>query len=760
MPTVAELFATASRYYETGQFQLAEQAVRQVLAQDPRHAAALHLLGGVAYQIGRPQAAVDYFGAALALEPDNASYHSSLGAAYQALGRLDEAVACHQQALRIHPGSGMALNNLGIALIAQGNKEAGIAALREALPANPNDAELLNNLGAALASLGRHDEAIPYYQKALTLKPEFAQAHNNLGNALQACGHTEQALGCFQRAVQLMPRFALAHKNLADALQACGKLDQAIRSYRLALQSNPDLVEAHANLGQALLGKNANADAQACYERALQLRPENADAMNGLGNAFHAQGRLDESEECYGRACALKPDLAAARYNLGVTLQAQGRMAEAQEHYRAALEMKPDDAIALSTYLGSLNYTPHVSPPTLLQEHRRWEERHGRVQPTPPAHANTSAPERRLRVGYVSPDFRAHAVAFFLEPILYHHDREQVEIFCYSDVAAPDWETAYLRILPHQWREAYGMSDARLDELIRKDQIDILLELAGHTAGNRLMTFVRKPAPVQVSYLGYPATTGLSAIDYRIVDAVTDPPSTPSACVEQLVRLEPVFCCYSPPKNAPRPKGPPCAQTGSVTFGSLHKLEKLNDEVLEVWCRILSAVSGSRLLIARNTLGGKIEERVRSVCRGHGVDDARIVFRRIEAVRMQHLRLYDEIDIALDPFPWNGHTTACEALWMGTPVIALRGERHSERMVASVLGCLGLDELIASSIDDYQRLAVDLARDVGRLTDYRRRLRTRVFESSLCDGEAFTRGLEKAYRMMWRHWCSRQTASR
>lgn len=757
MPTAAELFATASRHYETGQLLLAEQAIRQVLAADPRHAGALHLLGSVAYQMGRPQAAVDYFRQALDVEPNNPVYHSSLGAAYQAQGQYEEAVACHQRALQIRPGYGMALNNLGITLIAQGKKEEGIAVLQQALPGNPNDAELLNNLGAALAAIDRYEEAISYYQRALMLKPNFAQAHNNLGNALQARGQTEEAIGCYQRAVQLMPRFAQGHKNLGDALQSRGRLDQAIRAYRQALQIDPNLTEAHANLGNALLSKNGTADAQVCFERALQIRPDDADAVNGLGNAFHAQGKLDESEECYRRACAIKPDFSTPRYNLGVTLQAQGRVAEAQEHYREALRMKPDDQIAHSTYLGSLSYTQSVKPTEMLQEHRRWAERHVPADLQVAGHENTPEPERRLRVGYVSPDFRSHAVAFFLEPILYHHDRSQIEVFCYCDVAAPDWETAYLRTLPNQWREIYGMPDAQLVDLIRKDQIDILLEMAGHTAGNRLLAFARKPSPIQASYLGYPSTTGLPAIDYRIVDAVTDPPGEPNCHSEELVRLDPVFCCYTPPKNAPRPKGPPVKRTDSITFGSLHKLEKLNDDVLELWCRIMNDVAGSRFLIVRNTLGNNVEGRLREQFRKRRIGDERVEFRRIEAVRMQHLRLYDEIDVALDPFPWNGHTTACEALWMGAPVVALRGDRHSARMVASVLSCLGLHELIGETPDDYHRIAVGLARDVNRLDDYRVGLRTRLFESRLCDGETFTRGLEQAYRQMWRAWCSKQT---
>lgn len=754
MPSADEWFAVAVRQYETGQLPQAEQTARQVLAQEPHHAGALHLLGGITYQAGHAGAAVDYFRQAALADPANAVYHSSLGAAYQAIGKFAEAEACHQRARELRPGDALVLNNQGIHLVSQGRKDEAVAAFRQALAANPNDAEVVNNLGAALMALGKSDEAISYYERALVLRPDFAQAHNNLGNALQARGQTEAALACYHRAVHVLPQFAQGYKNLGDALQATGKLDAAIRAYRQALQIKPDYAEAHANLGNVLLSKNGNADAQACYEQALHLNPDDADAQNGLGNAFHAQGKLEESEECYRRAAALKPDFSTPRYNLGVTLQAQGQLAAAQECYRQALRMKPDDAVAHSTYLGSLNYTPGIDIATLVAEHRHWPEVHAAGLGRDIAHNNTPDPGRPLRVGYLSPDFRSHAVAFFLEPILYHHDRDRIEPVAYCDVAAPDWETAYLRTLPAQWREIYGLSDERLERLIRRDGIDILVDLTGHTAYNRLLVFARKPAPIQVSYLGYPSTTGLDQIDYRITDAVCDPPGEPICHTEELARLEPVFCTYSPPKNARRPVVPPASRAGSITFGSLHKLEKLNDTVLDLWYRILRDVHASRLLLSRNTMQAKSTERLLSAFEAHGVSRDRIEFRRIEAVRMQHLRLYEEVDISLDPFPWNGHTTACESLWMGVPVVALRGGRHAARMVASVLTCLNLTELVGDTPDDYCRVAVGLAGDLPRLRDLRRSLRTRMFESPLCDGAAFTQGLEDAYRRMWHRWCA------
>jgi predicted O-linked N-acetylglucosamine transferase (SPINDLY family) len=757
LPTIVELFAAGLRYHQAGQAQQAEPLLHQVLALNPRHGGALHVLGVIAYQAGRYSAARDYFGQAVAADPTNAGFHSTLGAAYQALGKFAEAGSCHQQALRLDPKNIVALNNLGITLVSLGQKEEAVATFRQALELNPNDPEILCNLAAALRGQEKLDEALAYYHEALRLRPDLAQVHHNLGNILQAQGQVDEALACYQRAVQAAPRFGLAYLSMGQALQSSGRLDQAILAYRQAVQVQSDYLEGYINLGNALLENNCTAEALAAYQQALRARPESAEAYNGLGNAYYAQGQLDEAVSCYQSAVHLQPDFTAPRYNLGVARQAQGRLKEAQELYQQVLRQKPDDHVAHSTYLGSLNYDPQVESAVLLAEHRRWAEQHIRRGPDPAPHDNPPDPRRRLRVGYASSDFRSHAVAYFLAPILAHHDREQVESICYADVAAPDGMTAHLRALAHQWRDTFGLPDDKLIHLIRQDRIDILVELVGHTAHNRLLAFARKPAPVQVSYLGYPCTTGVPAIDYRLGDAITDPPGEPVYYTEELIRLPNIFCCYAAAKNAPRVTALPAQARGTLTFGSLHKLDKLNAAVLDLWCQLLKAVPSSRLLLCRNTLHGQAAEHFRQQFQERGIDAARLVFHRVEPVNLQHLRVYDDIDVSLEPFPWDGHTTACESLWMGVPVIALRGQRPSGRMVASVLTALGLTDLIAATPEDYCRIAVRLAGDVPQLAELRSGLRQRMMESPLCDGAVFTRGLEDAYRYMWQRWCDRRT---
>jgi predicted O-linked N-acetylglucosamine transferase (SPINDLY family) len=745
-------FARASNHYDVGQFDRAESLLRQLIAEDANHASALHLLGVVVYQTDQPAAALGHLQKAADLDPDNAVFQNSLGAAYQQLGQHDEAAACHRRALELRPGDSAALNNLGITLMAQGQTDEAVAAFRRVLERDPGDAACLCNLAAALAAQRQYDEAIALYQQALQQCPNLAQAHNNLGNAHKAKGQLDAAQACYHRAIQLKPRFAQAYHNLGNLLLSRERPDQAMRAFQQALQLSPSDAHIIKDLARAFLMLGRPEEAAKHCRDALRLRPDDPEVWNDLGNARYAKGDLDDAIDHYRQAIDRAPDWPMPRYNLGLALQGQGRLAEARECFLKALDLKPDDHVARSTYIGSLYYDPEVDSARLLAEHQKWAERHARFDIVPPPHDNDPDPERPLRVGYVSPDFRAHAVAYFVEPILAHHNPEQVESFCYAQVNAPDASTAKLRRLARHWRHTAGWSEDDLAALIRRDRIDILVDLTGHTAHNRLLTFARKPAPVQVSYLGYPGTTGMTALDYRLVDDVTDPPGETSHSSEELIRLPGTFCCYAPPE-APLKISLPARRDGVLTFGSLHKLEKLNHQVVDLWSQILKDVPAARLLLCRNTLHDRTAAYWSAQFGQRGIDPARVVLRRVEPIGMGHLANYDDIDIALDPFPWNGHTTACEAMWVGVPVIALRGSRHSARMVASVLTCLGLTDLIAETPDDYRRLAAAVADDEARRVCLRETLRTRMLGSSLCDGAAFTRGLEGAYRQVWQRWC-------
>ena len=420
-----------------------------------------------------------------------------------------------------------------------------LSALRRYCELEPEDAVALAEFGELLRQRGLTEEALKILSRAIEIAPNLVSAWVNYGTALQQAKRADDAAMAYEKALALKPDLAEVHSNLGIALKEQGKLDEAVARYEQALACKPDFAEAHSNLGTVLKDQGKLDEAVACYRRALVLKPDFAEAHSNLGNALEDQGKLDEAVAAYRQAIGIKPDLAEAHSNLGNALKDQGKLDEAVAAYRQAIGIKPDYAEAHSNLLFSLNYGDKSTAYHLFAAHREWDERYGRQVSRPTAYANVREAARRLKIGYVSPDFRAHSVAYFVEPLLKGHDRQAVEVFCYAEVKRPDTVTAHLQGLADHWLATVGLSDEELAERIRADGIDILVDLAGHTANNRLRVFARKPAPVQVTWLGYPNTTGLEAIDYRLVDAVTDPFGEADAWAsETLVRLEGGFLCY------------------------------------------------------------------------------------------------------------------------------------------------------------------------------------------------------------------------
>ena len=480
-----------------------------------------------------------------------------------------------------------------------------------------------------------------------------------------------------------------------------------------------------------------------------------AESLSNLGNALFGQHKLEEAVAAYRQAIGIRPDFAGAHSNLGLVLTAQGKLDEAVAAYRQAIGIKPSLSQAFTNMLIGLNYDDKSTNEDLFAAHREWDERYGQRAPRFTAYTNDRDPARRLRIGYLSPDFRQHSVAYFVEPLLQGHDRQKVEVFCYAEVTRPDLVTTRLQGLADHWLVTVGLSDEQLAERIRTDGIDILVDVAGHTAGNRLLVFARKPAPVQVTWLGYPNTTGLKAIDYRLVDAVTDPVGEADAWAsETLVRLKDGFLCYSGVRDGPEPTSAPCLRTGTVTFGSFNNPAKVSTATFDAWAKLLSRLPQARLLLKGRPFADAAT-RVLFLDRlgERGVSAERVELLAWQPDLAEHLALYHRVDIALDPFPYNGTTTTCEALWMGVPVITLRGHRHAGRVGASLLTQVGLTDLIADSTEEYVEIAVALAGNPGRLDELHRLLRPRVAASPLCDEGAFAAKIEAAFRTMWQHWC-------
>jgi predicted O-linked N-acetylglucosamine transferase (SPINDLY family) len=565
---------------------------------------------------------------------------------------------------------------------------------------------------------GRLAEAESIYQQILAVAPQHAEALNFLGVIASQTGRHELAVALMRQSIALAPHSAVFLDNLGTALREIGQLEEAI----------------------------------ACSRRALALDPNEPASHHNLANALQDQGHFSEAIASYRRALALAPLYTAAHLGLGQALLDLGLVREAEAAYRRVLELEPGSAEIHSSLVALLQYRDDIEPAASAAEHRRWDEIHAQpLRPTLPPPTNDPAPERRLRIGYVSPDFRQHPVAFFLEGLLAQHDRAVVEVFCYANVRRSDQGTARLRQHADHWRDIFPLTDAQAATLIRADRIDLLVDLAGHTADHRLLVFARRPAPVQVTYLGYSATTGLGTMDYRLTDAHADPvESGEPASAERLVRLPDCFSCYRPPDDAPAVGPLPALSRGHVTFASFHTLAKLNARLLDCWAQILTRVPASRLLLVAVGLRDiAAQERLRSFFAERGIPADRLEFHGWLRLA-EYLALHRRVDILLDSHPFSGHTASCHALWMGVPVITHVGPRPCSRMVASVLRTVGLSEFIAATPDEYIRLAGELAHDPARLAALRGSLRERLTGSPLTDAARFARAVETAYRQMWR----------
>jgi len=784
--TMEQLLHAGLQHHQSGRLPEAEALYRQVLAQQPGHPVALRLLGALAGQVGRQDIAIDLLQQALAAKPDFPEAWFDLGNARHALGQFAEASDCFERATVLAPGFSAAFNNLGNALQARSQTAASIAACRKALALQPQFPEAFNNLGNALQASGLLDEALAAYESAMALKPDFAvacfnlgnvwrakgqdeqavtwyrkalalapafpEAHFNHGSTLQAQGRTDAALACYQQAIGHKPDFFEAHRQLGDLLQARGRLDEAIGHHRTAIRLKPDCAIVYNELGNALKSCGLLAEAVEAYRQHLARDPGSAIGYNNLGVAFMDLGNYEQAVASLQKAVALDPTHASPWANLGSAYKDMGQLDESLAAFRRGLELAPDSAVIHSKLCYTLYFHPAYDTRLIHEEECRWNQCHAApLKQFITPHINDRTPGRRLRIGYVSPDFRNHAEAYFVVPLLEGHDHDTFEVHCYASVMRPDAVTERLRRAADIWHDVLGQSDEELAALIRHDEIDILIDLTMHMANNRMLAFARKPAPVQVIWLAYPGSTGLTAIDYRISDAYLDPPGMELACYsETTIRLPDYWVCYDALIDTARAAPRAITHENPLCFGSLNNPCKLNAEMLELWTRILQTLPGSRLLL----LAGSADQQrlIIGIFAQGGIEPERIEFIGYHA-RPAYLRLYDRIDIALDPLPYSGITTSCDALWMGVPVVTMAGQTAAGRAGVGILSTIGLPELIANTPDDYVRIACDLARDEVRLAALRCGLRQQTKSSALMNGRRFAQHMEAAYRQMWQTWC-------
>ena len=568
----------------------------------------------------------------------------------------------------------------------------------------PTDPELWFLRGALNEKMGTLDSAKADYLQAIRLRTGYTDALNNLGALCELQGDLGGASDWYRRAVDADHQSIAARFNLGRLCGVKRNWADAEHHLRIASRLAPHDPRVHFNLAIALKARGAGDEAIEALRTVLRLDPRDANARNVLGNALQTAGSLEEAVACYQEVLRGKPDFAVAQNNLGSALLAQARHAEAEQAYRRAAALRPDWAGAWSNALLVLNYTERDAS-EIFERHREFGFRFCVSGAPSIGFSNTVDPERTLRIGYVSGDFRAHSVAYFLVSILGHHDRSLFKAFCYSNVESPDDTTEYLKGLSDQWRDIRDLSDVDAAAMIRRDRIDILVDLAGHTAHNRLPVFVHRPAPVQITYLGYPGTTGLPVMDYRITDAVADEPgATEQWYAARLLRLPKGFLCYHPPPEAPAVSPPPVSVSGHVTFGSFNNLAKVTPEVVSGWASILRSVPKARLVMKSAALADRATRvRFQELFAAHGVGADRLEWFPRSGNLTQHLQFYSRVDIALDPFPYNGATTTCEALWMGVPVVALAGKTHAGRVGASILKQVDLDECVGTDRGNHSR---------------------------------------------------------
>lgn len=721
LPQTAAAFAAAAAIHmECGRSADAEELYRRALELDPDYAEAHFKLGNIAMKQQLPAEAEACYRRAVSADSGYFKAFYNLGNLLRQQTRLAEAETCYRRVIAIEPGYLNAHVNLGVTLKELGRPADAEACYRTALALEPDDAETLNNLGVVLKDQGRHGEAEAACRQSLALVPRDALAWNNLGIILKEQGRLAEAEAAYRGALQFTPDYPEAHNNLGVCLRAQGRLDEAVQALRKAIKIRPAYANACNNLGAVLVQLGQVGEAEQLYRQVLEFDASNAQTLNSLGGVLAGLGRPEEAITCFRKALQIDPDLLAAHSNL----------------------------------LFTLNYGGNYDSTSLIEEAHRFGSAVRRIAAAGYSTWSCQTAPRRLRIGLVSADLRNHPVGFFLESLLAHIDATRMELIAYPTGRAEDEATARMR--PHfiAWKPIVDLGDEAAARLIHADGIHILIDLAGHTTDNRLPLFGWKPAPVQVSWLGYFATTGVPEIDYLLATRAEIPETHHDQFAESIWYLPETRLCFSPPRAEIPVSGLPALRNGFTTFGCFQNLSKVGDGVLDAWAEILSALPAAHLRLQCPQLANpsaRIQLAARLQLRGVSPDRLTMLG---GVDRESYLAAHAEVDVILDTFPYPGGTTTCEALWMGVPTLTLAGETMLGRQGASFLTVAGLPDWIASNKSDYVSRAIAAASDLARLADLRSTLRQQVLASPLFDAPRFARRLEDALWQMWHGWQS------
>lgn len=674
------------------------------------------------------------------------------------LEQFSPAEAAYVEMLQADTNNVVALKRLSALAAEQGRDAQAVALISRAIGIDPKDADSHFNLGKIHLDRDRNDIAVSCFEAALKYKPDHAEAHYKLGNALRNQGKLDEALACYRKAVLFKPAYAEAYNNMGVVHQEQKRIADAISCYQKAVALNPTLANAQFNLAVLPLAEGSNpAEALGSLEKAIALDPgiagsRLADIYHDLGISFQAHGKLSDALAGYQKAIAIDPDHPLVYNNLGLTFAQFGRHDEAVKALRRAIVINPDFAVAHSNLLFCLSHDANFSPEAVFAEHCAFGDHfEGPFRDAWPSHANLRDRERKLRVGFVSADLRTHAVATFLQPIWTELDKRQFEIWVYSNHMHEDAVTQRLKQSAHAWSNVCKLNEDDLSAKILEDRIDILFDLSGHTADNRLLAFARKPAPIQVSWIGNPNTTGLKAMDYYIADRFSAPPGLlDQFFIEKIVQL-PSGALFQPFDPSPAVNELPALSGGAFTFGSFNRSDKLTDSVVLLWCKVLKSVPGSRLLLGGVSDAAQ-QENLASTFSRHDVSRSQLDFYP-RTDMAAYLALHHKVDLILDTFPFGGGTTSCHAAWMGVPVLSLAGKAMSSRVGVIINSNLGLTDFIAESEADFVGKAVLWSQQTRELAALRSELRSTLMASPLCQPQLVARWIETALRTMWHRWC-------
>ena len=741
-------------FQELGRLEEAERAYKEAIAIKTNYAEAHYNLGTTFHAVGRLEEAEDSYKKAIAIKPNYAEVYNHLGITLKQLGKLEESEFSYKKAIEINPNYSEAYNNLGITLNEFGRLEEAEHNYRLALAHNQNMSVTFNNLGITLQELGRLEEAEDCYKKAITINPNYAEAYSNLGTLFQEVGRLEGSEDCYKKSIAILPDSPGAHNNLGTILQALGRPEESEICYKKAIAIKSNYAEAYNNLGVTLQEIGRIKEAEANYQKAIDIKPNYAEAHGNLGAMYRLKGRYVDASESISRALAIDANYANALQEYSTLLAHMSNYKDVCKYSDAALEIvglnskdKQESKIWKSR-LYTLIYHPDLSAKEICAEYIKWGSRYTQ-KAQDQFFGKDRNPDRKLKIGYVSPDFRSHSCRFYFEPLFSSHDQTKFELYAYANVSIEDEHTHRFKKYFSVWRDIVGIADESVAQMILNDEIDILVDGCGHMGDTRLEVFSYKPAPIQVTWLGAAWTTGLPQMDYVMFDPYMGPVGTPTS--EKIVQLPNTWCSFRPGEKAinTEVKPTPAIQNGYVTFGYTGRTERLNHRVFTVWGRILKRLPNSRLLLDFKSFGdSKTQSYFAQILNEYGVDVTRVTMRNSENI----FESLGDIDILLDSFPHNGGTMLYDAIWMGVPIVSLASTRPVGRIGASIMTNLGLPEWIAKSELEFEDIAVNGGQNIAKLAILRSQIRVRMKNSAIMNEKLFAQDVENAYRKMWGSW--------